>query len=107
MTKVSYYILDETAIAARTRFAVKFVRQSYRKGLDIHCHVATERRLELGATCDAAASMSIDEASVISLACQGFWRVYQHSHRRIIAVRLLDSDLFLRALRIGVKQLLL
>ena len=42
MTKVSYYILDGTAIDARTRFAVKFVRQSFRKGLDIHCHVATE-----------------------------------------------------------------
>jgi DNA polymerase-3 subunit chi len=42
MTKVSYYILNETSIDARTRFAVKFVRQSFRKGLDVHCHVATE-----------------------------------------------------------------
>ena len=42
MTKISYYILNEDSIEAKTRFAVKFVRQSYRKGLDIHCHVATE-----------------------------------------------------------------
>ena len=30
------------SIEARTRFAIKFVRQSYRKGLNVHCHVATE-----------------------------------------------------------------
>ena len=42
MTKISYYILNEDSIEARTRFAVKFVRQSYRKGLDVHCYVATE-----------------------------------------------------------------
>ena len=42
MTKISYYILNEVTIEARKRFAVKFVRQSYRKGLDVHCHVTTE-----------------------------------------------------------------
>jgi len=42
MTKISYYILNEASIEARTRFAVKFVRQSYRKGLDVHCYLTTE-----------------------------------------------------------------
>ena len=42
MTKVSYYILGEDSLEARARFAVKFVRQSFRKGLDVHCHVTSE-----------------------------------------------------------------
>ena len=46
MTKISYYILNEDSIEARTRFAVKFVRQSYRNGLNVHCHVATQSEAE-------------------------------------------------------------
>jgi len=42
VTKVSYYILGDKTLDARTRFAVKFVRQSFRKGLDVHCHVSSE-----------------------------------------------------------------
>jgi DNA polymerase-3 subunit chi len=42
VTKVSYYILGEDSLEARARFAVKFVRQSFRKGLDVHCHVTSE-----------------------------------------------------------------
>lgn len=39
MTKASFYILGETTRDARVGFAVKFVRQSWRKGLDVYCHV--------------------------------------------------------------------
>jgi DNA polymerase III subunit chi len=39
MTKVSYYILGETDPEARRAFAVKFVRQSFRNGLEVHLHV--------------------------------------------------------------------
>ena len=46
MTKVSYYILGDNTLEARIRFAVKFVRQSFRKGLDVHCHVASESEAE-------------------------------------------------------------
>ena len=42
MTKISYYILGEESLEARTRFAVKFMRQSFRKGLDVYCHVTSE-----------------------------------------------------------------
>ena len=46
MTKVSYYILQEESIEARIQFAVKFVRQSWRKGLNIHCHVTGQVEAE-------------------------------------------------------------
>ena len=46
MTKVSFYILAEESLEARARFAVKFVRQSFRKGLDVHCHVASASEAE-------------------------------------------------------------
>ena len=39
MTKVSYYILGDADPEARQAFALKFVRQSFRKGLDVHLHV--------------------------------------------------------------------
>jgi DNA polymerase-3 subunit chi len=39
VTKASFYILGETTREARVGFAVKFVRQSWRKGLDVYCHV--------------------------------------------------------------------
>ena len=47
MTKISYYILGDETLDARTRFAVKFVRQSWRKGQQIHCHVANSKDAEL------------------------------------------------------------
>jgi len=39
VTKASFYILGEATHDARLGFAVKFVRQSWRKGLDVYCHV--------------------------------------------------------------------
>ena len=39
MTKVSYYILGDSDPEARYGFALKFVRQSFRKGLALHVHV--------------------------------------------------------------------
>lgn len=41
MTKVSFYILSEETLDARVHFAIKFVRQSWRKGLSVHCHVSS------------------------------------------------------------------
>jgi DNA polymerase-3 subunit chi len=46
VTKVSFYILAEESLEARARFAVKFVRQSFRKGLDVYCHVASASEAE-------------------------------------------------------------
>ena len=51
MTKASFYILGDTTEAARIGFAVKFVRQSWRKGLDVYCHVT-----------DQTAATRLDEA---------------------------------------------
>jgi len=39
VTKASFYILGEATEDARVGFAVKFVRQSWRRGLDVYCHV--------------------------------------------------------------------
>lgn len=46
MTKVFYYILQERSLEARIRFATKFVRQSWRKGLNVHCHVSSQNEAE-------------------------------------------------------------
>lgn len=42
MTHASFYILGADSEAARQRFVQKLVRQSIRKGLDVHIHVADE-----------------------------------------------------------------
>ncbi len=39
MTNISFYVLKDTSLDARLQFAIKFVRQFWRKGFDIHCHV--------------------------------------------------------------------
>ena len=46
MTKASFYILGADTQAARAAFVAKFIRQSVRKGLDVHLHVADETAAE-------------------------------------------------------------
>ena len=46
VTKVSYYILGAESVEDRIRFAIKFVRQSWRKGMNVHCHVPSQVEAE-------------------------------------------------------------